>query len=443
MDETVKAEDRRTPLYNLKAVVKETDLKPSTIRAWERRYGMPQPRRTMGGHRQYSQRDIETLNWLVARQQEGMSISHAAKLWRVLNEEGHAPTSDLKSHSVTGPLAAAAAPTSAEIAKLRREWIDACLAFDRIAAERVLVRAFALFPPEVACVQLLQAGLSEIGEGWYRGEVTIQQEHFASAMSVQRLEILIAGTPPPTRPERIIVASAEDDFHVFSPLLLTFLLRRRGLDVLYIGADMPVAALRETAVQVKPQMVIVSAQTLSTATSLIDAAAALEGEETVVGYGGIIFNMMPQLRERIAAHYLGPTIEGAVPVVERLLRQPGPHEAPTVLDQSYSVALRQFKQRRSLIEAHLWNAYISSARNTETLAQMNHELAGIITAALIFGDEDILGRELAWDDYLMKNYTLSEAEAHEYLATYAQAAEIHLDGPAQVIADRLFNLSAE
>ncbi len=61
-----------TPIYNLKAVVQETGLKPDTLRAWERRYGsLPEPNRTGGGHRLYSQQDINTLKWLLARQDEG------------------------------------------------------------------------------------------------------------------------------------------------------------------------------------------------------------------------------------------------------------------------------------------------------------------------------------------------------------------------------------
>ena len=37
-----------TPTFNLKVVVRETGLKPDTLRAWERRYGIPQPQRTSG-----------------------------------------------------------------------------------------------------------------------------------------------------------------------------------------------------------------------------------------------------------------------------------------------------------------------------------------------------------------------------------------------------------
>ncbi len=48
-----------TPAYNLKVVLKETGLAADTLRAWERRYGLPMPQRTAGGHRLYSQRDIE------------------------------------------------------------------------------------------------------------------------------------------------------------------------------------------------------------------------------------------------------------------------------------------------------------------------------------------------------------------------------------------------
>ena len=441
MNGTVRAQDLDAPLYNLNVVVKETGLKPPTIRAWERRYGIPRPERTTGGHRQYSQRDIDTLNWLVARQDEGMSISHAANLWRTLNDQGDDPLRDQKAVMVTEPIQSAVPQSSTEVANLRDEWVAACRSFDRLAAEQVLVRAFALFPPEVVTVQLLQAGLSEIGELWYQGEVSIQQEHFASAMSVQRLEMLIAATPPPTRPERIVVASAEDDFHVFSPLLFTFLLRRRGWDVLYLGADMPSASLKETIAQVQPHVVIISAQLLVTATSLLEVTSALVNSETIIGYGGIIFNMMPQLRERIPAHYLGQTIEGAVPVVERLIRQRAPN--PSVAsDQGFNRVLSQFKQRRALIESHIWRIFTVAAKSTEHLAEINHELAGVIMAALIFGDRDILSRDMEWIDYLVKNYRISEKEAREYMTIYSQATEVHLNGPAKMVTEWLQAIAA-
>jgi DNA-binding transcriptional MerR regulator len=67
----------KSPAFNLKAVLRETGLAADTLRAWERRYGLPTPQRTAGGHRLYSQYDIETIKWLIARQAEGLSISRA------------------------------------------------------------------------------------------------------------------------------------------------------------------------------------------------------------------------------------------------------------------------------------------------------------------------------------------------------------------------------
>src|SRR6187551_3304288 len=83
-----------TPAYNLKVVLKETGLAADTLRAWERRYGLPTPNRTAGGHRLYSQRDIETIKWLMKRQQEGLSISHAVEMWNEQLTSGADPLAE-------------------------------------------------------------------------------------------------------------------------------------------------------------------------------------------------------------------------------------------------------------------------------------------------------------------------------------------------------------
>ena len=441
VNEAIRAGDVKAPVYNLKAVVKETGLNPATLRAWERRYGMPQPQRTEGGHRQYCQHDIDTLHWLITRQEEGMSIGNAAKLWQTLNDQGQNPLLEFDTSLDTKPVVAGIPGTSSEITKLREAWVEACLAFDRSEAEQTLARAFALFPPEVVCVELMQAGLAAIGALWYEGQATIQQEHFASAMSIQRLDMLIAATAPPTRPERIIIAAAEDDFHIFSPLLFTFLLRRRGWDVLYLGADMPTASLVEMVEQVKPHLLIVSAQTLATATSLLDVTEAVDGDGTIVGYGGIVFNMIPKLQERIPAHYLGPTIDGAVAVVERLIRTGTPN--PSAAGQAYDEALRQFKQQRSRIESSVWNSFFAEGNSREKLQEMNEEMAGIITAALRFGVDEILGRQMAWHQHLANSYRISDEEAQAYLSAYQKAANTHLGGAGQMVADSLAKMPVD
>jgi methylmalonyl-CoA mutase cobalamin-binding subunit len=256
------------------------------------------------------------------------------------------------------------------------------------------------------------------------------------------MEMLIAAAPPPLRPERIIVASAQDDYHTFSPLLLTYLLRRRGWDVLYLGANVPAAELEKTVLQTKPHILIVSAQLLTTAASLVDITDALSGYDLTIGYGGLVFNMMPHLQDYIPAHYLGPTIEGAVPVIEQLVqKQPA---APDIKQAKTSnkQAVDDFNQRRPLIESQVWSSFAANGKATDQLAEMNLDMAGIINAALKFGDSSILNKDMAWIQYLMTSYRLSEEEVQEYVDAYYQAAKAQLGDSTLMIADWLEELAS-
>ena len=177
-----------TPTFNLKAVIKETGIAADTLRAWERRYGLPMPDRTPGGHRLYSQHDIEIIKWLMAKQREGLSISRAVDLWNDLTASGQNP--------LPAPVTQLALVPSVNLDTVRQSWLDACLDFNESAAEQVLNQAFALYPLETVCVEILQRGLNEIGEMWYHAKATVQQEHFTSALAQRRLDALIAAAAP-------------------------------------------------------------------------------------------------------------------------------------------------------------------------------------------------------------------------------------------------------
>ena len=71
----------------------------------------------------------------------------------------------------------------------------------------------------------------------------------------------MAAAPAPTRIGRILAACPPQENHVFSLLLLTLLLRRRGWDVLYLGANVPIDRIAETAKAGHVQLVISVAHT--------------------------------------------------------------------------------------------------------------------------------------------------------------------------------------
>ena len=140
----------------------------------------------------------------------------------------------------------AAHPVNHTLSNLSEQWIKACIDFDQLLADQILAQAFALFPTETVCTKLIQSGLAQIGEGWFHGTITVQQEHFASTIAIRRLETMLASTPPATRSGRIMIGNPPAEEHTFAPLMLSLLLRRHGWDVVYLGANIPLTSLDVT-----------------------------------------------------------------------------------------------------------------------------------------------------------------------------------------------------
>jgi len=422
------AATHREPTFNLKVVVQETGLKPDTLRAWERRYGLPQPHRTAGGHRLYSQQDIDTLKWLVARQEEGMSISQAVELWNRLKEEGQDPLYAPEFAPTPSVEAIISSPAGDVLENLGREWVAACEAFDEIKAELILNQAFALYRVETVCLELILKGLAEIGDRWYEGEISVQQEHFASELAMRRIESLLTASPAPTRAERILLACPPGEVHTFAPLLLNLFLRRRGWDVLYLGANVPLARLKATINSVKPTLVILTAQLVTTAANLLEMSRVLASMGIPLAYGGRIFNRIPELRSRIPGYYLGDQIDSAIPNLERWLAGPlQPVTAERPVSETYQQALSHFRENQSLIEADVWQALREVNLPPNCLNDNNEYLAYGIGAALILGDMNYLNADVTWGEQLLSNYSLPPDMLDQYVKIYYEAAKNHLN----------------
>jgi DICT domain-containing protein len=62
---------------SIKDVASQTGVAAGTIRMWEQRYGFPDPARTSGGYRVYSEDDVEALRRVVAYRHRGLSVPAA------------------------------------------------------------------------------------------------------------------------------------------------------------------------------------------------------------------------------------------------------------------------------------------------------------------------------------------------------------------------------
>lgn len=410
------------PVFNTKAAAEETGVTPETLRAWERRYGLPQPARTEAGHRVYSQRDIDIIKWLVARQEEGLRIGRAVKLWRSLREQGREPL-----RAMAPPSARATAPTGNTIAEMRQAWVSACLAFDEGQADQVITQAFALYPPELVVLKIIRQGVAQIGEGWCEGDVTVQQEHFASELAVRQLESLTNAAPPPTRAGRILVACPPEEEHMLGLLILTFLLRRAGWDIVYLGANVPMEKMKSTIEATKPRLVILAAQQLHTAASLLRMAQFLKQEGAPLAFGGGIFNRLPNLSSRIPGHLLGSSLEEATSAVEQVMK--GAYEASSIkpLDQAQEDALSHYTGRRLSLEAALERDLEAMGVDRDTLLELNAKFSRAITAALTLGNMSFMDSYVDWLEGIDNTICVSTDVLYSYLEAYHRAARAHLD----------------
>lgn len=269
-----------------------------TIRAWERRYGVLAPQRTPGGHRLYSQQDVETLRWLKHQVDAGVSIGKAVATLRAQRQPG--PT--LHPETLAANLLAA----------LER--------LDERAAEHQLSQALTVHSVETLCLDILQPVLVQIGERWAAGTLPVAVEHFSSTVLRGYLHGLLRFAPLSEAGSLVVVACIPGERHEIGPMMVSLFLRRAGLRALFFGADLPWDDLATCLHALKPDALVFSA----TGTSPLDGvrdhwhrlAASAALPPVVIGGRGAHPPADPAAWPAI--HWLGHDIVSAVGEIQRL-----------------------------------------------------------------------------------------------------------------------------
>jgi len=426
-----------THIYNLKAVMQEVGINAATLRAWERRYYLPKPQRSPGGHRLYSRQDIEMLKWLVARQNEGLSISHAIEMWKTQQSSGVGT-------AVQMPVVAPGISTGeAMLDELRERWITACQIFDDRSANQLLDQAFSLAAPETICTEVLQKGLVQIGDGWYEGKVSVQQEHFATAIAKRRISSLLAAAAPATRREPILAACPPGEEHDFILLMLTYLLRRKGWQSIYLGANVPLLNLDTTIRLARPRMVLSAAQTLNGAASLRQMSEFLAGLNLPLAFGGGIYLQVPDAIQHISGYYLGSDLPVITGQLELLMTAAPAMPVTAPISMQYIVALKQFNLHEAAFAAHVAHALQHGGVRTAHLEIAIDNLTQHISSALRLGDINLLDRSITWLDGMLKNRGISPSITADLYAAYAEAVVKYAGKDAAMVSEWLSRLALD
>jgi DNA-binding transcriptional MerR regulator/methylmalonyl-CoA mutase cobalamin-binding subunit len=226
--------------YKMSTIAKMSGFSPDVLRKWESRYSLLEPVRSPGGHRMYTEEDVTVLRSVRKLIDEGRSIGEIARIGR----ESLLGETDFVSAS-TDELVSVIASSACEL--------------DSPVLERAVDEAFARLSPDRAIQDVVLPACREIGERWMDGRCSISGEHLASTVFHRYLARLIgAARTVNQEAPRVIVACIEGEEHVLGAMVVSYHLSRLGMQVEYLGADLPLEDLGRMVDRNPPQAVVFS-----------------------------------------------------------------------------------------------------------------------------------------------------------------------------------------
>lgn len=292
----------------INAVAELAGLSAHTIRAWERRYGVPTPPRSTGGQRLYTRADVAALRRMSELSRNGVSLAVAARMvTRELEQETTISAAD-----ITRPGRADAFAS----------FLEALLSFNEQRATEEWATYLGVSDVGTLLRNLAIPALQKIGDGWHEGTVTVAQEHFASSFIRSRLESLARQQPAPRGAPVVLLACLPDNWHEMSLLMLNVVLRFRGLRTVYLGQAVPADDLLRTVEDLQPAVVVLHGYDDSAYEQMEELVPRIAEAApfTRVVYGGRPFENGHPLAATPAT-FGGRTIEEGVETIDALARE--------------------------------------------------------------------------------------------------------------------------
>ncbi len=221
-----------------KEVARLCRVSDATVKRWEDA-GLLQSERTSGGHRRFRAEEVVRFQ----REQElGLKQCHGdesvtSAVKRQLENKKYAGSSCF--HSL----------------------ISGC----EESFSNILVTAYLDGEPLTKIFdELICPAMNYIGELWYKGEISVTQEHIATRVAENAIYKLRNMLPvPQMNNELAMCCSLEGDFHELPTHLAQITLENEGWEVMNFGANTPLYCLAEEVLRHLPKIVCISATIFS------------------------------------------------------------------------------------------------------------------------------------------------------------------------------------
>jgi DNA-binding transcriptional MerR regulator len=211
-------------VFTIKDLENLSGIKAHTIRVWEQRYSFLKPNRTGTNIRYYCNRELKTILNISLLNKHGYKISHIDKM----SEE------ELNGKIVS--LSACEAQQERIVNELIAYMIDLDIdMFEQKLDHYILVKGI-----DKAIGQLIFPFLQRIGILWLTNHIHPAQEHLVMNCIRQKLIVGIEGAVVPRQTGKtVLLFLPEGEHHELGLLYVSYLMKTHGVQVLYLGADIP------------------------------------------------------------------------------------------------------------------------------------------------------------------------------------------------------------
>jgi DNA-binding transcriptional MerR regulator/methylmalonyl-CoA mutase cobalamin-binding subunit len=314
--------------HPIRVAARRTGLSAHVIRAWEKRYGAVEPKRTPTGRRVYQTEDLERLILLRRATLAGRSIGQVAKLpmpeLKRLVEEDESAAANVHP---TRPEAQAPRPGARSGgAQLLAACVDAVAALDTAALQRALDEGSVSLSRPALMEQVIVPLMHRVGDLWRDGSLRVAHEHLASAVVRSFTGNLNGAFPSSTSAPAIVVTTPSGQLHEIGALLAAATAASEGWRTTYLGPSLPAdeiaGAVRQTGARAVALSVVYPADDPHVRTELLKLSQ-LVGAETTILVGGPGASSQRIVLEAVGVRYV-PDYQSLRATLESLLQREKP-----------------------------------------------------------------------------------------------------------------------
>lgn len=208
-----------------------------TLRAWERRYGFPQPERVEGSNRRlYGESEIARLRWVARAIAQGYRVGDVV----------HRTPEEIEALLGTPPVLVETPPVRGALPDVA-QLVERLIADDVTAFDLALRRLAGALGPKAFVTDVAHPLAVEVGRAWEKGQLAVRQEHYASEALVTQLRLSLGALQDVPGEPTVLLATLPDEQHGLGLAMVALYLALSGAKPRMVGTNTPVDEIASAA----------------------------------------------------------------------------------------------------------------------------------------------------------------------------------------------------